>query len=216
MMRSLPALRAQDTSGRVRARRAFLAISGVLLSTAGCSPFNPRPDPTVFLVLTTMSASTPTSAPALAGMSIGVGPVTLPAYLQRPQLVARVDATEVRVHEYARWSAPLTTLFAEAVAEQLMSQLSPRSVVVYPWPTAERPAVSVRIAVQQFEPMVPDSAILRARWEVVDRSGNPMAAPRVSEHRTEAPADPNDAPIALSRLVGMLSSEIAAALRTGR
>jgi uncharacterized lipoprotein YmbA len=186
-------------------------------AVAGCSPFNPRPDPTVFFVLSPPAppaATTP--APALAGTTVGVGPVTLPAYLQRPQLVARVDATEVTVHEYARWSAPLATLFSEAVAEQLLAQLSPRSVSVYPWPAADRPAVSVRIAVQQFETVVGDAAVLRARWELVDRTGNPQSPPRVSVHRTDSPADPNEAPEALSRLVGMLAAEIAAAMRGGR
>ena len=200
-------------SARVAASAAFAGLAWI---AAGCSPLGPRPDPTVFLVLTPAAAPGATAAPALSGLNVGVGPVTLPAYLQRPQLVARVDATEVRVHEYARWSAPLATLFSEAVAEQLMSQLSPRSVSIYPWTVADRPAVSVRIAIQQFETIVPDSAVLRARWELVDRMGNPLSPPRVSEHRTESPADPNDAPVALSRLVGLLAGEIAAALRVGR
>jgi hypothetical protein len=199
-------------------RRRALVLAVLSLGLGACSPFNPRPDPTVFLVLTpAASAAAPSNtASAMSAMTLGVGPVTLPAYLQRPQLVARVDATEVTVNEYARWSAPLATLFSEAVAEQLMSLLSPRSVAVYPWPAAARPNVSVRITVQQFEPIVPDSAVLRARWEVVDRMGNQISAPRLSEHRTAAGAGPEEAPIALSRLVGMLAGEIATTLRSAR
>ena len=195
-------------------RRAAAALLPLL--AAACSPLNPRPDPTVFLVLSSMETAAPAAAPALAGMNIGVGPVTLPAYLQRPQLVARVDQTQVRVNEYARWSAPLTALFSEAVAEHLMTTLRPRAVSAYPWPLNDRPMLSVRIAVQQFETVLPDSAVLRARWELVDRNGNPVAPARVSEHRTASPLDPNEAPVALSRLVGMLASDIAAALRAVR
>jgi uncharacterized lipoprotein YmbA len=198
-----------------------------LLLAAACSPLNPRPDPTVFLVLSardgaadppaTGSVVPAATAPAgaFATVGLGVGPVTLPAYLQRPQLVARVDETQVRVHEYARWSAPLARLFSEAVAEHLMTTLRPRNVSVYPWPAADRPALSVRIAVQQFETVLPDAAVLRARWEVVDRMGNPLAPARTSEYRTAAPTDPTEAPAALSQLVGMLAAEIAAALRSG-
>ena len=207
---------------RRRSRASVLAALPPLL-LAGCSPLGPRPDPTVFLVLSsgaggagaTATVASASSASGLAGMTVGVGPVTLPAYLQRPQLVARVDETQVRVHEFARWSAPLATLFSEAVAEHLMTTLRPRNVSVYPWSVTDRPALSVRIAVQQFETVLPDSAVLRARWEVVDRMGNPVAPVRVSEHRTSSPTDPADAPEALSRLVGMLAGEIAAALRTG-
>jgi uncharacterized protein len=200
----------------------------VPLLAAACSPLGPRPDPTVFLVLSARDAASDppatasvvpaatTAAGPLATVNIGVGPITLPAYLQRPQLVARVDETQVRVHEYARWSAPLATLFSEAVAEHLMIMLRPRNVWVYPWPTADRPTLSVRIAVQQFETVLPDSAVLRARWEVVDRMGNPVAPARTSEHRTGAPTDPNEAPAALSQLVGRLANEIAAVLRSLR
>jgi uncharacterized lipoprotein YmbA len=205
----------------MRTRQVVAVVAALLF--AGCSPLGPRPDPTVFLVLSagagadaTAAVASASPASALAGMNVGVGPVTLPAYLQRPQLVARVDESQVRVHEYARWSAPLATLFSEAVAEHLMTALRPRNVSVYPWPVTDRPALSVRIAVQRFETVLPDSAVLRARWEIVDRMGNPVAPVRVSEHRTTSPLDPADAPEALSRLVGMLAEEIAAALRAGR
>jgi uncharacterized lipoprotein YmbA len=210
----------------MRRRSVARALTALIPLLGACSPLGPRPDPTVFLVLSSTervtggaaaTASPGTNgAPALAAVNVGVGPVTLPAYLQRPQLVARVDETQVRVHEYARWSAPLATLFSEAMAEHLMTTLRPRNVSVYPWPPTDRPALSVRIAVQRFETVLPDSAVLRARWEVVDRTGNLVAPARVSEHRTASPLDPIEAPVALSRLVGMLANEIAAALRSGR
>jgi uncharacterized protein len=188
-----------------------LALLPLLVS--GC--LSPRPDPSVFLVLTPAVASEgrgPSNG-VLRDMVVGVGPVTLPAYLERPQLVSRLEPTELAVDPFARWSAPLDVLFAQALADHLVALLGPQRVVVYPWATRDRPTHSVRIVVQQFERVSPDQVLLRARWDVVDPSGESTGASRTSEHRTPAGATPPEVALALSELVGMLAVEVAAALR---
>lgn len=205
----------------MRRPRSRVAIVGALpLLAAGCL-LSPRRDPTVFLVLAPLEEDRGAvgqgqgAPPAIARpeLRLGVGPVTLPRYLERPQLVTRIDATELAVHEHARWSAPLGALVAETVAEHLMARLGPGSVAVFPWSQLERPGVSVRIAVQQFEAVSPDAAVLRARWELVDAAGNRVGEPRSSEYRTPSSRDPKAAVTALSRLLGLLSADIATALR---
>jgi len=197
--------------------RWTLPGAGVLallpLLATGC--LSPRPDPSVFLVLTPAVASEGSgpSNGVLQDMVVGVGPVTLPPYLERPQLVSRLEATELAVDPFARWSAPLDALFAQALADHLMAVLGPRQVVVHPWASRDRPTHSVRIVVQQFERVAPDQALLRARWHLVDPSGGSPGESRTSEHRTAAGPTPRDAALALSELVGMLAAEVAAALR---
>jgi len=183
------------------------------LLVTGC--LSPRPDPSVFLVLTPAAAleESASSNALLRDMVVGVGPVTLPAYLARPQLVTRLETTELAVDPFARWSAPLDVLFAQALADHLVALLGPRQVVVHPWASRDRPTHSVRIVVQQFERVAPDQALLRARWQLVDPSGGSPGGSHTSEHRTPAGPTPRDAALALSELVGMLAAEVAAALR---
>lgn len=134
----------------------------------------------------------------------------LPSGLQR--LLTLIESTPV--DEFARWSAPLGALVADAIAENLMSYLAAGGVRTHPWSAADRPNVSVRIAIQQFEPVAPDSAVLRARWEVVDADGQPLGEPQASHHRTAAPAGPKAEALALSRLLGLLAADIAGVVRS--
>jgi len=185
-------------------------LAVLLILTAGC--LSPRPDPSVFLVLTP-AAPPLTSNGDFPHMVVGVGPVVLPAYLERPQLVSRREATELAVDPFARWSAPLDVLFAEALADHIGALLGPRQVVVHPWASRDRPTHTVRIVVQQFERVAPDQALLRAHWDVVDPSGERAGTRHTSEHRTTAGGTPQDVALALSELVRMLAVEVAAALR---
>lgn len=194
-----------------------LATLGVLvLLQVGC--LSPRPDGTIHLVLAPPPAGTVAEAglpSSVEGLLLGVGPVILPAYLDRPQLVSRPRATELTVDAHARWSAPLGTLFAEALAAHLLAQTSPRQVVVYPWPVREVPYRSVRLTVLQLEQVGGSEAVLRVRWEVVDRDHQPLGPVRLSEHRTPVGSPPGDIALALSELVERLAQDVAAALRSG-
>lgn len=198
-------------------KRQMPRWAGVLavlpLLATGC--LSARPDPSIFLVLTPAVATegvTPASV-IQPDMVLGVGPVTFPAYLDRPQLVTRLEATELAVDPFARWSAPLDALFAQALADHLAAILGPREVVVHPWASRDRPTHSVRIVVQQFEPVAPDYALLRVRWHVAGPSGATAGASRTSEYRTSAGATPGDSALALSELVAMLAAAIAMELR---
>lgn len=198
---------------RAPSNRRLLLSPTALLLVAGCG-LSPRQDPTVFLVLAPGVAEVAIPMIARPDLHIGVGPVTLPRYLDRPQLVTRLDATELAVHEFARWSAPLGALVADAIGENLMGYLAAGGVRTYPWPASERPNVSVRLWIQQFEPVAPDSAVLRARWQIVDAAGQPIGEPQASQHRTMAPAGPKAEALALSRLIGLLAADIAGVMRS--
>jgi uncharacterized lipoprotein YmbA len=43
----------------------------------------------------------------LEDIVVGIRPVGIPAYLDRPQLVTRLDGNELRVEEFSQWAEPL-------------------------------------------------------------------------------------------------------------
>ncbi|QEL55253.1 PqiC family protein [Chromobacterium paludis] len=79
-------------------------------------------------------------APALSpaavqfGKRVMVGPVSLPAALDRPQLVLDDGNGELRLQEYARWSAPLDRLLAQNLAAGVSRAGGVASVYAYPQP----------------------------------------------------------------------------------
>ncbi len=89
----------------------------------------PRPDPTRFYVL---AATAPDHPPAPGSLVVGLGPITMPGYLQHPMLATRPDATQVRYADFDRWAEPLPTLFGRALGQDLSALLGAR-IVPHPW-----------------------------------------------------------------------------------
>lgn len=98
-----------------RSARSSLAGLTVLLSLCGCVNFDPRPDPTRFYVLS--GPRTPTASSEASELS--VRRAELPEYLDNSKLVVRQSSHELYYHPHHRWSAPLDTMIARALADGL-------------------------------------------------------------------------------------------------
>jgi uncharacterized lipoprotein YmbA len=188
-----------------------VALTAALLAGA-CSALTPRPDPSRFFTLTPITDAA--AAPgAVSGRILGIGPVTFPRYLDRPELVTRVGPNEVRNAVSDYWAGSLAKQFESTLAQNLQALLSPSSIVTFPWYSAAEPDAIVEIDVRQFERATDGQAHLVARWRV--KKGHPAAVTRAGEFALSRPApdDPVSTAAELSDLVGELSREIAAAVR---
>ena len=83
----------------------------VCFSTIGCSVLAPQPDRSRFFNLAAMSAISgdrdAAYAPSAAAPAVmyGLGPIELPAYLDRNELATRVSPTEVTYSTTERWAS---------------------------------------------------------------------------------------------------------------
>jgi len=143
-------------------------------------------------------------------ISLGVGPVRLPAYLNRREIVTRVAENRFDVSENDRWAEPLDENFTHVLVQNLSVLLGSDRIITYPWPLDKRPRYRVEIAVFRFEVNSAGEAELTARWAIVDVTNK--QEPRFKESRFTRMAKENstDASVAaLSETVADLSREIA-------
>src|SRR5262245_33951851 len=78
-----------------------LALLGVcLLGLSGCRS---SPPPRFYVLPSLTSADTALPA-APRDLTIGVGPVSLPPYLDRPQIVTRASRAKLELGEYDQWA----------------------------------------------------------------------------------------------------------------
>ena len=63
---------------------------------------------------------------------LGLGPIRMPDYLNRSQIVTRGANSEIQVDEFSRWSEPLSTSLLRIVATDVDSLLNGVVVVVFP------------------------------------------------------------------------------------
>ena len=82
---------------------AALLMSGSLLATTGCLGGGAQ---TRFYVLAPLAGAVATAADSRP-VTIGVGPVRLPGYIDRAPLVTRRGAEEIDVADLDRWGEPL-------------------------------------------------------------------------------------------------------------
>ena len=189
--------------------RALLSV--VLLVLSGCTT-----PPTRFYVL---PALTGTETAALSSvvkpdLTIGVGPVTLPPYLDRPQIVTRASQTKLELGEFDQWAAPLQDTFARVLAENLSLLLGTDRVLLQPWPRTAEVDYQVTVEVLRFDGGVGGEVVLAVRWSLIGADGKEQL---MRKSHYQAPTNTRDyeaTVTAMSRILADLSRDIAATLQT--
>src|SRR6185437_10868913 len=115
-------------------------VLGALLM-AGCGTLlAPRHDPTSFFILAALPANgaVGSASSAARALSIGLGPVQLPDYLQRDEIITRTGPNRVVISETDRWAEPLGDSFRRVLGNDLSGRLDGADVVPYPWYSSVR------------------------------------------------------------------------------
>jgi uncharacterized lipoprotein YmbA len=155
------------------------------------------------------------SAAERTGPLIGLGPVSLPSYLDRPQIVTRAGDNRLELAPRQRWAEPFAESFRRALFEQVAAARPDVRLLNYPWKSSLPLAARVTLDVQRFDRGSDGAVVLLARWSVAsDKDG---AAPAQRASRIAVPvsakADDYDALVAAhAQAVAQLAKEIAAAL----
>ena len=191
------------------------ALVGALL-LAGCGSFSARPDPSRFFTLSAVAQAEDTSmkrADDSPGISLGIGPVTLPGYLDRQEIVIRVAQNQINLAENDRWAEPLEENFSRVLSQNVAAILRADRVNAYPWPIDKKPLYQVEVEVLRFEANTAQEAQLSARWAVRHTGNKDSARYRETRFSRPAKARSTDAAVAaLSEVLGDFSREIAAAI----
>lgn len=171
--------------------------------------------PTRLYVLTALSQPVGSqSGTSDAGVAIGVGPVELPQYVNRPQIVTGESGNELQRALFAQWAEPLETNMTRVLAENLSQLLATERVAVFPWTGPVPLDYQVVVEVTHFLGTLNGSASLVALWRVLGKDGREPLVSRQSRF-TEATgsSDYTALAAAMSRTVAALSRDIAAAIR---
>lgn len=192
------------------------AVALVLATSQSACLFRARPDSFRYYTLAT---STEPSVKSASGLTVGLGPVTLPGYLSRPSLVTRVDDTQVRYAEGDRWAEPLGKQFTRALSEDLSRALGGVRIMDYPWYPGAPVDVAVAVNVLAFEVDTTGTATLNAGWALRDPKSHQVGYEGQSAIVEPAEGTPGvakgDAAVAaLSRALARLSGELAVAIVT--
>jgi len=183
-----------------------LATLGLLVMPAGCATTKP----TAFY---TLSRTTDPQVPKLSakGLVIGLGPLTIPQYLDRPDIVTREGANQMRLAEFNKWAEPLEPLLTRIMAEDLYTLLDASDVI----PIPQRGDVPldrvVEVDIGRFDADASGQVVLDARWRVYKGDSQTLLASgrsKITEQGTPVPGY-DGIVAAMSQALGRASDEIA-------
>ncbi len=101
-----------------------------------------------------------------AGPSVGLGPVRIPAYLDRPQIVTATSAQEYQLSEDHRWAERLDENIARISAQNLSALIPSDRILIHPWPRDPKPDVQVAISIQEMHVDPRGEVRMSALWSL--------------------------------------------------
>jgi uncharacterized lipoprotein YmbA len=183
----------------------WLGVALVAAAAGGCGTSAP---PRFYTLDSTATAN---GSPA-ANYGVMVGPVSVPASVDRPEFVVQLAPNRVAIDEFNRWAAPLGESIARTVAGDLAVLLGTPDVATAPFANFD-PTYRVTINVQRFDSVPRDSVLIEAVWAVRKTTGGETNSGRTLA-REAVLGDGFDALAAAhSRALAKLSGDIAAAIR---
>ena len=183
-------------------------VVGVMMLTA-CGGRTP---PAKFYTLQPVEqSSTGKSLPL--NVALAIGPVAIPAALDRAEIVTRDAVNEVSFSEYQRWAGPLKASIASVIAQNIGTLLETERVTPFTHENIFQPTHRVVININRYDSQLAKEFLLSATWSIKDLNGNKLLLIRNSITREPlASAGYEELVAAQSKALAALSQEIAAAL----
>ncbi len=138
-------------SGRAMRRVGAGGACGLMacLTLTGCSLLFGQQPPTNLFVLTQNGTSPVVSSER--ALRVGVGPLRMPGYLDRPEMVVRIEANRVAPVPGARWAEPLSTSMLSIIGDDLGLRLGAGEILLFPWWANQRIDYKISVDVIRFE-----------------------------------------------------------------
>ncbi len=181
----------------------FCALAALL---TGCASVQP----TRFY---TMSPATAPAATAPAVYSLSVGPVWVPAAVDRPQIVLQTGPNQVFIAEFDRWAEPLKEAIPRVVVENLSLMLGAQDIAIFPQSGAADASYRITIDILRFESLPCKAAIVDARWTVRSTKDEKTGSGRAKITETVRAEGYPELVAAHSRALEQLSGQIARTVR---
>jgi len=161
----------------------------------------------------TLSAAAAPSTAAAGSLVIVVGPVSVPAVVDRLEIVVSSGSNELKLDEFNRWASPLQDNLSRVIVENLVAILGTRRVTLFPQMPSTAAQYRVAIEVHGFESAIGTSTTLDAVWTVRRTTDGSAETGRTAVRESVRDNSYDALAAAHSLAVARLSQDIADAVR---
>jgi uncharacterized lipoprotein YmbA len=146
---------------------------------------------------------------------IGVGPVKIPGYQDRPQIVTQDKEKMLKFAQFDRWGEPLDFGMKRLIGENLAVMLPEAKFTLYPWNSSVPVKYQVVVEIVQLDSNLDKDMFLVAQWLIIDvQNAKTMIIKRSEFRQSITPQNYSGLVKTLSMACASLSGEIAEAIAT--
>jgi uncharacterized protein len=195
-------------------RSSRLWLTPVLLAGGLCACATSPPSNFYLLTPLPAAESPPSTERRADHPALGVGPIKLPAYLDRSEIVTRSGANALKLADFDRWGEPVADTFMRALAANLALLVNTKQVSLFPWPQYVPVDYQVVVEADRFDVGPDGQAVLVAHWYVLGgQEGKVLHFGSTVITEPSATKDYASVIAAMSRAVAQLAREIATSLK---
>lgn len=199
--------------GKSLSRKSWGRVSSAILvavMAAACTPA------TRYYALSAAEPAAPLGGGSLpAGVVVAVGPVDLPDYVDRPQIVVRTGPHTLEQAVFDQWGGDLNDMVPRLLADDLGQRLPGAHMVDFPAAGDVPYDYRVPVNISQFDVSSSGEAVVAAHWQVRGKPGSPEVLVRESVARAQVKGSTYDDRVdALSRALGLVADDIAKVIAT--
>lgn len=195
--------------------RKLLAVIGLVALASACAGL-PASAPTNFYVIKPAVGLAPdTAGKDLAeGISVGIGPIQIPSYADRAQIITFDKGSRVTVADFDHWAGPLADTIKRISSANVSALIGEEKV--FPYPADFRPdqrALQVGIEIVDIGQLEDGRAWVDARWHVKRLYDNHVAIRGSGNYEEPTTAGDYDSYAeGLSIIFGRLAKDMVASL----
>ena len=190
---------------------AILVSFASLLS--GCLSVANSPSPRFYMPMAIDNGRISEKFDISPGVTVAIGPIGIPEYQDRPQIVTVDREGMLKFAQFDRWGESLDSAIGRLLNDNLTVMLPKASFYIYPCNFAIPLTYQIVVDVVQLESRLDKEMLFVAQWSIIDHKNRQMLFTKRSEFRQPVkPHNYSGLSAALSASCASLSSEIAATL----
>jgi uncharacterized protein len=151
-------------------------------------------------------------ARSASSYNVVVGPVVIPALVDRPQIVLNSAPNRVTISEQSRWAEPLKESIPRVMAGDLAQLLHNDRVFAHPQSFVSDPDFRVLINVYRFDSTQGEAAVIDLQWTIRTKNDGAQLSGRTFKREPANGNDFDSLVAAHERALAAVSQEIAAAI----
>jgi uncharacterized protein len=144
--------------------------------------------------------------------ALGINPVNIPHYLDRPQIMTRVNDNEFKLSELNVWAEPLKDTLTRVIAQNLNSVPCSDIVIM---PKAGLKQINYRLSAEviRLDGTLGGQALLDVQWSIIEEKTKRVLVAKVSKYSEPVLSHDYHALVyAYNRVLDSFSQEIAGSL----